>query len=608
MGMPMRAWLATLLLLTGCDGCGRDKPYVPYVVGDESRPRSVADAEAPAAAEVEDAGSLALEPALVAPPGTRTWNARGVPVDAGQGRELALVLVRDVDGDGRDDALVVTRPPLAGEGAGKGAVELFLVRGSAPDAAPRKLASGPPFREGDACVPAARLERIGPRSALSELGVVCQKGGSARSVVVARLSGAADLAFEARIHDPEGSPRISLEADGADRDRDGIDDVALRLTLEPLPPPFEPTPRMTAKLSFFDRPAGASRDADEPEASLRGYAGRALARASKPKEAGQVLAEVAQIRALYRALCAEGGAPRVSKRGGGALVACGNSKALEDAAVAEVRALAALGDAPAAIAAADAAQRPPATKTAARSTEMDAALNALAKPAEPRSVKEIAVAADAPARHPAWGPLAFAQPGKLLVREGSHVREVDVETGEVVDAAASPWATNVTAPFPGLRFLEAYHACEGLSLRATFTTGEGDMRDVPLPITPALGGRCAAGRGDQASVVPLAASDRGLEVLVAGQRLLVGPDGKAARAFQPLETPGAPGSPRAPDGHAFAMATSRGLLVRNATQWSLVRGDALSPFGDLRSCTAESGGDHAACIARGKVLLVTLWR
>lgn len=608
------ALLPVVLALSGCNGCSRDRPYVPYVVGDESAPRSGDGGHVLAALEAgDDAGTLALEPALVAPLGLRTWVARGVPLDAGEGRELALALMRDIDGDGRDDALVVTRPA----GGAQGAVDLVLARGGAPTGTPNKrLAVGPALRASDACVPVARLERIGSRSAFAEIGVHCQRGGSSRAVVVARLGPSADLAFDARVDDPEGAPRLALDADGADRDSDGIDDVALRLTLDPMPPPFEPTPRVSARLAFFDRPAGASRAADEPEASLRMLTSPLLARA-KGKDAAQVGGAVAQVRALYRAMCAEGGAPRLVKPRGGALVTCGLSKPLEDAGIAEVRALASLGDGIQALAAADGAQRAPAARTATRAVEIESALATLLKPAAASEVRELRAPVDASSpRHPAWGALAFTREGKLLVRSGARLTEVDVESGEAKASEAAAWPAEVSAMGSKLRFLEAYHACEGGSLRATFspTGGDGEMREVFLPIAPPLGARCASGRGDQASVVPIAFGDRGLEALVAGQLLLFPPDGKAAmRIVAPLDVVGPPGSPRSPGGRVMALGTTRGIYVRESregqpTRQVLVRNDALTPYADLRACTAADDGVHVACVSRGRVLLVTLER
>ncbi len=590
------------LALGGCArACKNDHPYVP---GAEPSASGAPDAAAPepsaTAALAVDGG---VEPAFAPPPGTTSIVLDGAEVSVPE-REIVLVLSGDFDGDGKKDALAVVRPPAGPDGrGGSSAGELVHLRGGAPAAG--AIATGPVMSVDPSCVPTARLERIGPRSAFAEIGTACTKGSGARAIWVVRLGPALDVAFDATITDPLSAPKLAIDAEAADRDKDGIDDVVLRVTIEGGAAPFEPGPRLTAKLAFFDRPAGPSRDAEEPEASLRAIAAQATARAGRTKDAPGVPGMVQQMRALYRALCREGGAPRIDKIHGGSAPSCGASKPLEDAGVAEVRAWVTQGDAVRAFAAADQASVAPATRTAARVAEVQKLLAEVAPAMDARSSRALNVLADAPRpQHPEWGPLSFESSAKLLVRHGEKVSRVDLATFEQEDADVPAWPAHVVSPDGKMRWLEAYHACEGVALRATFApVAEGDVQDVLLPVAPRLGTRCAGGRGEAAMATPVAWGPRGLETIVSGQPLLVRLDTQNASALAAwLDEPPPRGSPRSPGGRAIAIATPQGLLVR-AEKTTLRRASDLAPAADLRHCTTTDDGLTVACLKKGRVVV-----
>jgi hypothetical protein len=461
-------------------------------------------------------------------------------------------------------------------------------------------------------MPVTRLERIGPRSALAEVGTVCTRGASSRALFVVRLAKDPTVAFDLSVLDPAGAPRLVVDVDGEDRDHDGIDDVTLRMTIEGGAPPFEPGPKLSAKVAFFDRSAGPSRDPDEPEASLKLIAAQAMARAGKSKEAATVPMLVQQMRMLYRAMCVEGGAPRLVKLRNGnggspGAVSCGSSKPLEDAGVAEVRAFVTQGDALRAIASAELAQLAPATRTTARTTEITTLLAQVAPFVQARSARASITVPATRSVHPEWGSLAFEPSGKLLVRGATQVQRVDPETGEASDAEQPAWPNQVLSPDGKSRWLEAYHACEGVALRATFapTGADGDMRDVLLPVAPPLGSRCAGGRGEAATTIPIAWGPRGLEVLVAGQPLLVRPEVSTASVMQsPLGEMPPFGSPRSAGARAMAVATTQGVLVRT-TKSARYRAPELEPYTDLRQCTTNEDASRIACVKRGKVVIAT---
>lgn len=616
-----RALLIALALTTG--GCGRacknDHPYVPYTVDDApsgTTTTTTTDAGAEARLASAEGGTplSTTEPALVAPANAATWRAEGLELVAPPGRELLLAIVRDFDGDGKKDALAIVRAPAPpGKPEEIGAPEIVHYAGSSTPPLATVITSAPPPRPDAACAPITRLERVGPHSALVEVGASCTRGASSRALFVVRLAKEPGVAFDLAVLDPAGAPKLTIDVDGQDRDRDGIDDVTLHLGIEGGGPPFEPGPKLTGKVAFFDRSAGPSRDPDEPEASLKAIAAQAAARAGKAKEAPAVPVLVQQMRMLYRAMCTEGGAPRLVKlRAAGSApigaVSCGTSKPLEDAGVAEVRAFVTQGDALRAIAAAEMAQLAPATKTAARTTELATLLAQVAPFVQARSTRTLAMTVpSARAPHPTWGALGFEPSGKLLVRTASQVLRVDPDSGESTDAELPAWPMQVLSPDGKSRWLEAYHACEGVAIRATFapTGGDSEMRDVLLPVAPPLGSRCAGGRGEAATTIPIAWGSRGLEALVAGQPLLIRPEVSTASVMaSPLGEMPPFGSPRSAGARAMAVATSHGVLVK-ATRAARYKAPELEPYADLQQCTTNDDATRIACVKRGRVVVGT---
>ncbi len=601
---PTLSLLAALLALgsAGCKSCKNDHPYVPP--SPSSEPPTVTSADASAPTLTEERADAGIEPALVAPPETTTWRVEGVELSM-PGREIILALVRDFDGDGKKDALAIVRPPAADLKPESTTGELVFFHGG--DNAPAGVvASGPNLTVQPSCAPTARLERIGPRSVFAEIGTTCTRGAGSRGIFVVRLP-SPSIAFDAVVVDPAAAPKLTIDVDAADRDKDNIDDLVLHATIEGASPPFEPGPRTAAKLAFFDRPAGPSRDPEEPEASLKTIALSAARSAGKPKEAASVPGLVQQMRALYRAMCLEGGAPRITKVHGATAASCGHQKALEDAGVAEVKSWVTQGDALRAFAAAEIAQLPPATKTAKQTTEINSLLAQVAPTVDAKSVRTLNATFDAPrGHHPEWGSLAFDTNGKLLVRHGTKVAQLDPDRGEEETTEVLPWPSQVVSPDGKSRWLEAYHACEGVALRATFAPmGDGDMHDVLLPIAPRLGKTCTGGRGEAARVIPIAWSQRGLEAIVANQPVLITLGSSSAIPLANLTNEQPPqGSPRSPGGRSVAIPIAQGILVKS-DKWSLYKSPDLQPYTSLDACTVTDDATHVACIKKNKVVVST---
>ncbi len=620
------------MTLAGCArACKNDHPYVPYAVDDATSEASPEGGSRAASTTITpgDASPSVGATARVAPPNALTWAVDGLELVAPHKREFVLALVGDFDGDGKQDALAIVKPAasvdkptdaIAAEIVYYGNLRPLGVDGvgASPLSAPVTIASVPSVpsvRADSTCLPVARLERAGLRTALVELGSACTRGASSRVLFVVRLGKDPSIAFELGLLDPHGAPSLSVGVDTADRDNDGLDDVTLRVTIEGGSPPFAAGPKLEAKVAFFDRSAGPSRDVEEPEASLGVLAALARARAGKSQEAASVPALVQQLRMLYRAMCVEGGTPRLVKSlngqaSGAGAVSCGSSKALELAGLAEVRAFVTQGDGWRAVAAASLAQLAPATKTSARTTELGLLLAEVAPFVQARSARVLDVSVQAVrAAHPVWGALAFEASGKLLVRGPSRVTRIDPESGESADATPTSWSAEVLSPDGASRWLEAYHACDGVGLRATFApTGEGgDMRDVLLPVAPPLGSRCGGGRGEAVRAVPIAWTTRGLEAFVAGQPVLMRPESLTALSVDVLSGEVSKwGSPRSVSGRAIAIATAQGVLVKT-TKFARYKALELEPYADLEQCTTNDDASRVACVNRSGRVVVAVF-
>src|SRR5262249_13155494 len=141
-----------------------------------------------------------------------------------------------------------------------------------------------------------------------------------------------------------------IAVDGTDRDHDGHDDVTATVTLSGAAHPFaESRPSVSAPVVFLDRPAGFSRDPEEPAATLSAIARGLLADAQSKTKAADVPPKARQLRRFFATVCAEGGAPAVST--GTGPIRCEATSFVEDAGYAEAVADFTRGDAASAIAA-----------------------------------------------------------------------------------------------------------------------------------------------------------------------------------------------------------------------------------------------------------------
>jgi hypothetical protein len=602
-----RAGLTFPLVLLSCHGCKGDHPFVPYSIDGET-PRDDKDAEQEAAAAL-DAPDFGPSRVSVAPPGAATWTLDGLALTAPPGRVFALGVTGDFDGDGAADAVVVLK---GAEPDGLG--DVWVYRGSpAPPPRGSRVEGVPTLALAPSCSPAPRLARVGPHAVLVELAAECGERpatGVDRWLGVIDLRGSPRLFASARVKDPERAPRLTLDAESMDFDKDGRDDLLLRVTLEGGGPPFEPGPKVSAVVRWFDRPAGLSRDSSEPESSLRAIASSAMARAQKTKEAATVPLLVHAARELFVAICAEGKAPRLTEVVGDHPIRCGASHALEELALAETRAYVTMGDALGASAALDLAGTPPATRTAARLAEARGWIEKLAPPVNAVTLRAIlAVPASDRARPPAWGALAFEPSGKLLVRTPAGVARVDPVQGDETDAAGvARWRSEVLSPDGARRFLDVYDACDAFALRATVAALAGnDVRDIDLPLMPRVGPRCEGARGIAVRATPIAWGPLGLEALAGGFPILLSPDLTHAVPLEnPLGQPVQPGSPRSPDGKTLVVPVASGILVTGPHPRLLRAKELDGAYSELYDCAVSDDGSRVACIRGGRAF-VGIW-
>lgn len=600
------------LIQSGCRSCHDDHPYVPYTI---AASRAAADAALDASEMLKisavptlDAGTdpFAGRPSVEVPVGITSFALEGVTLQAPPGLVLQRALLGNLDADVEKTAFAIARSADGAEAA-----EVVFYRGQGPDGslAIATILPGPSLQSLDAgCSSESRLVGVGKRSVLAELGEVCAPTGSfgpsrpARYVAVIDSGVAARVRFAVTIADPEGSASLSLDAVVADRDGDGRDDLALRVTLDGGGATLEPGPAVSAVSAWLDRPAGLSRDTEATEASFRSLAESAASRAARAKDSHEVPGYVAHVFGLWRALCAESGAPRlVVALGAG--IACDVPHELEALGLAEVRALASMGKPMSAALALGRTERPPASRTPSRVAD---ALKWISQKAPVSSARLVRKAAAVPAsevgREPSWGPLTFEPSGKLLIRTGVGVVRLDPDLGDEASAGSREWKPSVTSPDGSMTWIAAYDNCDGLSLRAAFEVKPGgDRRETPIPVDPPLGDRCGGGRVALARALPIAWGPSGLEAIVDGQPILIASDLTHASLLEGfVDQPPTPGGPRSPDGNVYVVPTEVGFVVQGEARVRLLRASELDgTYGDQEHCVVSSDATHVACVHAG---------
>jgi hypothetical protein len=606
--------VAAQVLVAGCEGCERPKPYTPYTLDE---PDGAPSAEPPRAEAPAPAPDAFAPVQAIPPPGDGTaWPLPphgNVPAPAG--RRFSLGLVLDADGDGTPDLVgwASTSDELRGE--------LWFASGKNP-ASGVTIAALPGDLAPPGCAAAPSLAQVGPHAAAFDYGVRCGASGprATRWIAVIRFAGGAErqaparpaLALEWRAGLPHDGESIAIAVDGSDRDGDGHDDVTATVTLSGTAQPFaESRPSVAAPIIFLDRPAGLSRDPEEPSARLSAIARGLLTSAQSKTKAAAVAPAARQLRRFFATVCSEGGAPEVST--GTGPIRCGGTAFIEDAGYAEALAAFTMNNPAQAIAALAETEQP--FKNPARQKEI-AKLFAKSAPAVTlASIRKVAAAPSGAGARGGLGPLAFEPNDDLLVRTAEGVARIDAVTFAQSDAGLPTWPERFaapdntagdSAPSPSSYAIAAIEqSCDEPVLSALMQGApapDGEPRRIRIPLPIAARTPCVP----IAAVpwVPLGASGSELVVAVGTEVVSIdhGPTPRASTKPLPLGGAGMlRGAARSPDGAAVALPFDAGVLVVSGTKAQRWIDPALQ---GASGCVPSNGGKRLACVKGGEAMIL----
>jgi len=601
-GLLFVSLLGASWALSGCDGCGANKPYTPFGVASslprEEPPAALAvPAVTPAATPA--ATGFAVRKAELVPGVPETWQGSDLNLKAPTGRRFAQVLVADFDADQTPEALAWLVPGPKEKDAPAGELWYF------PTGAPaRSIAALPGFVPSSAdCALTSTLTQTGSHSATLDVTASCNTPliarAPSRALLVVSPSVLHPLLLTLRAASAASDETLNFSVDSSDQDHDGRDDVRLSVSLANLGA-SEPA---LADLVWLDRAAGTSRSASEPGASLMRLAGKisSQARGKRPSAASE---HVATTLRLLSSLCAEGGVPRVFDEDG-APFRCGNlSPVLDSLMMSDATASLAQGDPLNAFAVLrrdgwyfsklSSTQRKALERELLRAVSRFEALPPLVARAQPLS----------PAL-PHYSPLWFEPDGALLIQGASGVTRLSAdrsaETAISADGGTPSWPLDL-ASASGQRVLGAVHACDRSEL--LFNAGDAAHPLLPPLTTRLLAARpasCAGhGTGPSVTITPLSFGESGLEALVAGARVSIAPPDKKPAAGLPEL-----GTPRSPDGHWLVTPSPLGLLLIGEKK-ELWQTDKLSEHADagrFTDCVVANDARAIACIDAGRALV-----
>jgi hypothetical protein len=314
-------WLVLAALALGssaCDGCSKHKPYVPFDL---------------------DAGAGAVGPSAV-----------GASFDAGAAENTAIPLVDAGHLDVPMSTLVVEgiafQAPdgrlltdVVSQRGAHGGTLLAIARdavGQKPDTlvayaydtlnagAPVTVTEGPTLPADERCMQDASVRFRGRASAVVRWRLRCPADVAAEPasvLAVADLGPRPAVRFRVAFRDPVLDLPLDLDADAADMDEDGQDDLALTVRAEARAPYTQAAPGIAFK--WLARAAGASPIPGAASDSWKALT-RELTSRAEARQPG-VFDAIAAARTLVDALC--GPAPTVRVEVGGRLEPC-DAKAL----------------------------------------------------------------------------------------------------------------------------------------------------------------------------------------------------------------------------------------------------------------------------------------
>jgi hypothetical protein len=568
--------LCLSLLLGGCNGCGEDKPYTPFVVGSITTSSSAWPSESVAEPSEVDAGPPAFKvrPAVAAPAGATKWAFDGKDLVAPTGRAFTHAIAGDFDADGTNEVVAWT-VPAAGSAAGA-AGELWLYPQK------KKLADLPGFvPSGPTCTHESMLSQTGPKSVTLDVNAKCTDKllprSPVRAVVVIQPLSTRTTSIALRLADVAPGETLKIAVDSNDQDADGRDDVKVAITVS-----GTGTERpATAELRWLDRAAGISRSVNEPASSIARAAALELGRSKKKTLAPSVRQGVANVRRLMGTVCAEGSVPRVFLEDG-STIRCGDLGVASDRLLAaEVQSGLAAGDPLAALGAlgrdgwyfkkASDKERERLEKTVLKSMTLIESPKVIAN-----GVKVVA------RKDPRWSPLAFEANGSLLVQGDPDMSRVSL-AGETSKADAPSWPLPL-ARTDGSQISAPVAACDRSEVLLGFAGQQAEATSLLAPRP----GSCKGGAAPPMALSPLGFKDEKLEAYLAADH--VGPSvSKGEATLRPRVF----GSARSPDGRLTVTPVSLGIAVIGGDKGELWRVGDTKPLAD---CVVADQGNAVACV------------
>jgi len=586
--------------LSGCDGCGSNKPYTPFGVASSlpsAPPPKPSISELPPPPAVPT--GFAVRKAELVPGASEKWQGSDLDLSAPAGRRFAQVLAADFDGDQKPEALAWLVPAPKEKNAPPG--ELWYFPNDAPA---RSIAPLPGFVPSSAdCTLASTLTQTGSHSATLDVTASCSAPliarAPSRAILVVAPSAPQPVLLTLRAASAAADETLNFSVDSSDQDRDGRDDVRLTVSLGNQRA-SEPA---AADLVWLDRAAGASRSPSEPAASLMRLAGK-IALQARGKRAAGAGERVATSLRLLSSLCAEGGVPRLFDEDGAPFRCSGLGPVIDSLLLSDAVASLALGDVLNAFAVLrrDGWYFSKLSSTQRKALEREL-LRAVSKfEASPPLTVRAQPLAPAP---PRYSPLWFESDTALLVQSAAGLTRLSadrtVEAALSADSGAPSWPLEL-ASASGLHVLGAVHACD----RSELLFNEGDAAHPLLPplTTHLLAARpasCAGhGIGPSVSITPLSFDDNGLDALVAGARVTVAPPGKKPAAGLPEL-----GTPRSPDGRWLVTESPLGLLLIGERKelWQTNKLTEHADAGRFTDCVVANEARAVACIDAGRAIV-----
>jgi hypothetical protein len=444
----------------------------------------------------------------------------------------------------------------------------------------------------------AKLEHSGPHTMTLDATAHCETRliarAPVRSISVIAPLQEKPLVLSLRAAEPAAGEQLEFSSSTVDQDSDGRDDVLLTASLETKTGSRRPA---VARLLWFDREAGPSRDDSEPGLSFARMASLELVRADGKQTSLRVAEAIGNLRRLYASLCAESGTPRLFDAEGHPLE-CGRLTTTFSRAVkAQIKAALTQGHL---LDAFGYLVRDDWFGHASDEKEFAERLALFKGRLITREdTVQVWLSASTP-RHgtmPRFSPLTFMDDDTLVVNEGDHTVAYSSE-GRLLESEegtepAPVWPLTAASESRKL-WSGVLHSCDRSEVMLTFLGGDGqpmpsERTDLLAPRPGTCGGH---DKHELPRPVPLGFSGERLQAWVSGG--LIGPRTPVAR---PL------GSPRSPN-KTWAVFPTRLGLVLDGPRLELWKTTKLERPAELTDCTVSNGARRVACILGGRVVLI----